>query len=54
MYFLKYPIENEYSKLIEGNGGYSNAFTSGDHTNYYFDINPAFLSDALDMYIIFF
>ncbi|CAF4338751.1 unnamed protein product, partial [Adineta steineri] len=36
----KYPGENEYSKLIEGNGGYSNAFTSDDHTNYHFDINP--------------
>ncbi|CAF0723441.1 unnamed protein product [Adineta steineri] len=50
----KYPGENEYSKLIEGNGGYSNAFTSGDHTNYYFDINPSLLPDALDVFAQFF
>jgi insulysin len=40
--------------LIEGNGGYSNAFTSGDHTNYYFDINPSLLPDALDVYVFIF
>ncbi|CAF0765571.1 unnamed protein product [Adineta steineri] len=45
----KYPGENEYSKLIEGNGGYKNAFTSGDHTNYRFDINPNLLPEALDV-----
>ncbi|CAF0913402.1 unnamed protein product [Rotaria sordida] len=50
----KYPGENEYSKLIEGNGGYSNAFTSGDHTNYYFDINPSLLPNALDVFAQFF
>lgn len=50
----KYPGENEYSKLIEGNGGYSNAFTSGDHTNYYFDINPNLLPEALDVFAQFF
>ncbi|CAF2706664.1 unnamed protein product [Rotaria sp. Silwood2] len=50
----KYPGENEYAKLIEGNGGYSNAFTSGDHTNYYFDINPSLLPDALDIFSQFF
>jgi len=50
----KYPGENEYSKLIEGNGGYSNAFTSGDHTNYYFDINPSLLPEALDVFAQFF
>lgn len=50
----KYPGENDYSKLIEGNGGFSNAFTSGDHTNYYFDINPSQLPEALDVFAQFF
>lgn len=50
----KYPGENEYSKIIEGNGGYSNAYTSGDHTNYYFDINPSQLAEALDVFAQFF
>ncbi|CAF4013700.1 unnamed protein product [Adineta steineri] len=50
----KYPGEDEYSKLIKGNGGYFNAFTSGDHTNYYFDINPSLLPEALDIFAQFF
>ncbi|CAF1172849.1 unnamed protein product [Adineta steineri] len=50
----KYPGENEYSKLIEGNGGYSNARTSDDHTNYYFNINPSLLPEALDVFAQFF
>ncbi|CAF1256026.1 unnamed protein product, partial [Didymodactylos carnosus] len=50
----KYPGENEYSKLIEGNGGYSNAYTSADHTNYFFDVNPNMLPEALDIFAQFF
>jgi insulysin len=44
----KYPEENDYSKYISRNGGQSNAFTSGSHTNFYFDVSPQFLSGALD------
>ncbi|CAF0834979.1 unnamed protein product [Rotaria sordida] len=51
---LDYPDENEYSKLIVGNGGCSNAFTSDDHTNFNFDINPSLLADALDIFAQFF
>ena len=48
--FLALQQDNvEYSQLVEGSGGYSNAFTSNDHTNYYFDVNPSLLPDALDM-----
>ncbi|CAF4162763.1 unnamed protein product, partial [Adineta steineri] len=50
----KYPGENEYSKLIQGNGGYKNASTSVNHTNYYFDINPSLLPEALDIFAQFF
>ncbi|CAF4192863.1 unnamed protein product [Rotaria sordida] len=50
----KYPDENEYSKLIVGNGGCSNAFTSDDHTNFNFDIKPSSLADALDIFAQFF
>ncbi|CAF3897878.1 unnamed protein product [Rotaria sordida] len=53
-YHLLYPDENEYSKLIVGNGGCSNAFTSDDHTNFNFDINPSLLADALDIFAQFF
>jgi hypothetical protein len=38
----KYPVENAYNVFLQSNGGSSNAFTSGTHTNYYFDILPAY------------
>ena len=50
----KYPDENEYSKYLSQHGGGSNAYTSGDHTNYYFDVSPAHLEGALDRFAQFF
>jgi len=44
----KYPEENDYSKFLAENGGSSNAYTSSDHTNYYFDVSPKELNGALD------
>jgi insulysin len=44
----KYPDENEYSKFLNHHGGWSNAYTAGDHTNYYFDVSPKHLPGALD------
>jgi insulysin len=32
----KYPRENEYSEFLKNNGGYSNAFTALQSTNYHF------------------
>jgi insulysin len=40
----KYPVENAYNVFLQSHGGASNAFTSGTHTNYYFDILPAYVS----------
>jgi insulysin len=34
----KYPQENEYSSYLQENAGWSNAYTSGTHTNYYFEV----------------
>jgi len=50
----KYPVENEYSKYLSEHGGSSNASTSTDHTNFYFDIVPEFLTGALDRFAQFF
>lgn len=44
----KYPKENEYSQFLSEHAGSSNAFTSGEHTNYYFDISHEHLQGALD------
>ena len=39
----KFPDENEYSKFLSQHGGSFNAFTSSDHTNFYFDVSPEHL-----------
>lgn len=49
-----YPSENEYSSYLAAHGGRSNAFTSGEHTNYFFDILAEFLEPALDRFSKFF
>ena len=41
----RFPDENEYSKFLSQHGGSFNAFTSSDHTNYYFDVSPEHLGD---------
>lgn len=46
----KYPNADEYQKFISEHGGQHNAFTSLDHTNYFFDINVEHLEGALDRF----
>ncbi|KAL7990487.1 hypothetical protein Chor_013917, partial [Crotalus horridus] len=50
----KFPKENEYSQFLSEHGGSSNAFTSGEHTNYYFDVSHEHLEGALDRFAQFF
>ncbi|MEM7195385.1 MAG: insulinase family protein [Pseudomonadota bacterium] len=50
----KYPEAGEYQKYINAHGGSNNAYTSFDHTNYFFSINPAQLEPALDRFSRFF
>lgn len=50
----KYPVENEYFKYLSEHGGSSNAYTSEYATNYHFEIQPKFLSGALDRLSQFF
>ncbi|XP_013792799.2 insulin-degrading enzyme-like, partial [Limulus polyphemus] len=49
-----YPSENEYNAFLNQHGGSSNAFTSTQHTNFYFDVAPEFLQGALDRFSQFF
>lgn len=46
----KYPNPDEYQKFISDHGGSHNAFTSLNHTNYFFDIQSGFLESALDRF----
>ncbi|KAI9333580.1 Metalloenzyme, LuxS/M16 peptidase-like protein [Obelidium mucronatum] len=51
----KYPRENEYSQyLSDVGGGYSNAYTGAENTNYYFEVSAAFLEGSLDRFAQFF
>ncbi|MFV0277617.1 MAG: insulinase family protein, partial [Parahaliea sp.] len=50
----KYPNPAEYEEFITEHGGSRNAYTSFEHTNYFFDINAAYLPEALDRFAQFF
>ncbi|XP_058205100.1 insulin-degrading enzyme-like 1, peroxisomal isoform X2 [Rhododendron vialii] len=50
----KYPDEDSYSKYISEHGGYTNAFTSNENTNYNFDVNAENFEEALDRFAQFF
>jgi insulysin len=50
----KYPDEDEYSKYLTQNGGYDNAFTADEHTNFFFKVRAAALPEAVDRFAQFF
>jgi len=50
----EFPAEGEYDRYITANAGMNNAWTSGDHTLYYFNILPQGLLGALDRLSQFF
>ncbi len=50
----KYPNADAYQDFIAAHGGNHNAFTAFEHTNYFFDIDSAYLEPALDRFSRFF
>ena len=50
----KYPDEADYGNYLKTNGGYNNAYTAGDHTNYLFEIRHEAFEGALDRLAQFF
>ena len=50
----KYPQAGEYQTFITAHGGQHNAYTSNEHTNYFFDIENRAFSEALDRFGQFF
>ncbi len=50
----KYPEAGEYQRFIQNHGGSNNAYTSFDHTNYFFNISPDYFIPALDRFAHFF
>ena len=50
----KYPELNQYSNFLQTHGGYDNAYTSTQNTNYFFNVQADYFSQALDMFAHFF
>ena len=50
----KYPDVDEYSTYLRNFGGYSNAYTASDHTNYQFQVLPDGFEGAIDRFAQFF
>jgi insulysin len=50
----KYPEVDAYQTFISQHGGSSNAYTAGDHTNYFFDVRPDQFRPAMDRFAQFF
>lgn len=50
----KYPEENYYNNMISQYNGYSNAYTAGDHTSYYFSSSQNGFAIILDIFAQFF
>ncbi|ETS76969.1 hypothetical protein PFICI_10843 [Pestalotiopsis fici W106-1] len=42
----KYPTENAYNQYLSAHSGYSNAYTGGTSTNYFFELNAKPTDDA--------
>jgi len=50
----KYPDVDDFSGYLGRNGGYNNAYTAGDRTNYHFEIRHEAFEGALDRFAQFF
>jgi secreted Zn-dependent insulinase-like peptidase len=50
----KYPHPGEYKDFINAHGGGQNAYTSFDHTNYFFNVDKDYFEPALDRFSQFF
>ncbi len=50
----KYPDVNDYGNYLTSNGGYNNAYTADDHTNYLFEIRHEAFEGAIDRFAQFF
>ncbi|MGE0624673.1 MAG: insulinase family protein [Pseudomonadales bacterium] len=50
----KYPDVDGYQQFVSKHGGQSNAYTSAEHTNYFFEIQPDQFRPAMDRFAQFF
>ncbi len=50
----KYPESDGFGKYLSSHGGYSNAYTAYENTNYFFTIQSDYLEGAVDRFAQFF
>jgi insulysin len=50
----KYPSVQEFGEYLQRNGGYNNAYTARDRTNYHLEVRPEAFVGALDRFSQFF
>ncbi|MEP7282631.1 MAG: insulinase family protein [Rubrivivax sp.] len=50
----KYPSDAEFNEYLQRNGGYSNAYTARDRTNYHLEVRPQAFEGAIDRFSQFF
>jgi len=50
----KYPSASEYGNFMQANGGYNNAYTASDHTNYQFEVRHEAFAEGVDRFAQFF
>ncbi|MEH6556408.1 MAG: insulinase family protein [Oceanicoccus sp.] len=50
----KYPGAGDYQEFISSHGGRHNAYTSFEHTNYFFEIDSQYFDSGLDRFAQFF
>lgn len=50
----KYPEPNAYGNFMQANGGYNNAYTASDHTNYQFEVRHEAFAEGVDRFAQFF
>jgi insulysin len=50
----KFPDVGEYGNYMQQNGGFHNAYTSSDHTNYQFEVRHEAFAGGLDRFAQFF
>lgn len=50
----KYPSVEEFGQYLQRNGGYNNAYTARDRTNYHLEVRPEAFEGALDRFAQFF
>lgn len=51
---VKYPEQDYFTSFLTKNGGKFNAFTDWEETNFYFEVKPASLEEALSIFASYF